>query len=1113
MNIGKIKDRNKIFSYLVLDINTLLRRLKSNGMKYMLNAKLFWLCFVVTLSLNAQKFTSETFEGLEFRSLGPSFTSGRIADIAIHPENENIWYIAVGSGGVWKTVNSGTTWTPIFDKQKSYSIGCLTIDPSNSSTIWVGTGENVGGRHVGYGDGIYVSKDDGKTWTNMGLKRSEHISKIIVHPENSDIIWVAVQGPLWSKAGERGVYKSIDAGKTWKKTLGDEVWTGATDLLIDPDNSNILFAATWQRHRTVASYLGGGPGSGIYKSTDGGNNWIEMKEGIPKSNLGKIGLAISPFDSNVIYAAIELDRTKGGVFISKNGGISWAKQSDAVAGATGPHYYQEIYASPHQEGRLYLMNNYVKISDNHGKTFFTMNEKNKHVDSHALVFKKDDPNYLMFGTDGGLYETFDLTKTWRFIANLPLTQYYKLAVDDSKPFYNIYGGTQDNGSHGGPSRTISKSGIINADWWITLGADGHQSAIEPGNPDITYAESQKGWLRRIDQTTGETVIIKPLVSEGEKYERFNWDAPVLVSPHSPTRIYFGSYRVWRSDNRGDEWTAISNDLTRDQNRMELPIMGKQQSWDNAWDMKAMSTYNTITSLAESPIQEGLIYAGTDDGLIQITEDEGTTWNRIEVGSIKGVPATAFVNDIRADLYDASTVYAALDNHKYGDFKPYLIKSIDKGKKWTVINGDLPANLITWRLVQDHVKKDLLFVATEFGIYFTPNGGSNWIQLKGGLPTISFRDLTIQRRENDLVAASFGRGFYVLDDISALRDFDLSMLKSEASLFDVKSAYLYIEKNAVYGQGDAAYKAKNPPFGAVFTYFLSKKLKSLKEIRQEKEKKQIKANNGIKFPGWDSIEKEKNQEIPAILITVKDSQGTVVNIFEGTNKKGFNRVNWKLDYSDKNIEKLEFKKVENNSESNGFLVTPGDFTVTLSKRTDGEIAELSVPQKFKVVLLKEGALKGASYDEINAFREQFTESLQDLSATKYNLAKNLLLIGAMQRAVDRSIRSTNNLTKRIYDVRSKLLDLDKRLNGDKAKGEIGEWFNLTPGIDNIGNNILKNSTYGPTKNQLASIERSKKQLDQIKTELINLDKNVLPQLEKDLKAAGAPWIEGQGLINE
>ncbi|MEM0933960.1 MAG: glycosyl hydrolase, partial [Bacteroidota bacterium] len=321
---------------------------------------------------------STTFNGLKFRSLGPSLTSGRIADIAIHPENESIWYVAVGSGGVWKTVNAGTTWTPIFDTQSVYSIGCVTIDPNNPNTIWVGTGENVGGRHVGFGDGVYVSHDEGKTWKNMGLKESEHLSKIVVHPKNSQIIWVASQGPLWNKGGQRGLYKSVDGGATWKKTLGDSDWTGVTDLAMDFTNPDVLYAASWDRHRTVAAYLGGGPGSGIHKSSDGGETWTELTNGIPKSNLGKIGLAISPFDNNIIYAAIELDRKTGGVFISKNKGSSWTKQSDAVSGGTGPHYYQELYASPHQNGRLYLMNNYVLVSDDHGKHFERMNEKKKH---------------------------------------------------------------------------------------------------------------------------------------------------------------------------------------------------------------------------------------------------------------------------------------------------------------------------------------------------------------------------------------------------------------------------------------------------------------------------------------------------------------------------------------------------------------------------------------------------------------------------------------------------------------------------------------------------------------------------------------------------------------
>ncbi|MBT8220015.1 MAG: exo-alpha-sialidase, partial [Bacteroidia bacterium] len=607
---------------------------------------------------------SSTFNALKWRNIGPSLTSGRIADIAIHPNHESTMYVAVGSGNVWKTTNAGTTWKPIFDKQDSYSIGCVTVDQRNPHIVWVGTGENVGGRHVGFGDGIYKSTDDGKTWKNMGLKKSEHISKIVVHPDNSDVIWVAAQGPLWSKGDERGLYKSTDGGKTWKKTLGDAEWSGATDIVIDPTNPNRLYAATWQRHRTVAAYLGGGPKSGIHRSEDGGETWTKLTSGLPK-NAGKIGLALSPFNPSQIYAAVETIRTKGGLYMSTNRGNSWTKQSDMVSGGTGPHYYQELYADPHQEGRLYLMNNTVLISNDHGKTYERMNERNKHVDSHAIAWKKSDSDYIIIGTDGGLYETFDKTKTWKQVKNLPLTQFYKVAVDDAEPFYNVYGGTQDNGSLGGPSRTTNSAGIYNKDWKIVLGADGHQSATEPGNPNITYGEFQQGVLWRIDHTTGETVLIQPQAGEGDPHERFNWDAPILVSAHDPKRIYFASYRVWRSDNRGDDWEAISADLSRNQERIKLPIMGEEKGWDEAWDVGAMSEYNTITSLGESPLDENVIYAGTDDGIIQATSDGGENWMKVEVGSIPGIPATAFVNDIRADLHDVNTVYCALDNHKYG----------------------------------------------------------------------------------------------------------------------------------------------------------------------------------------------------------------------------------------------------------------------------------------------------------------------------------------------------------------------------------------------------------------------------------------------------------------
>jgi photosystem II stability/assembly factor-like uncharacterized protein len=1067
--------------------------------------KLAMLCvftIVMAFNLNAQKKPENPFTGLEFRNIGPAMTSGRIADIAIHPENENIWYVAVGSGGVWKTTNSGTTWKSIFDKQKVYSIGCVTIDPNNPHTIWVGTGENVGGRHVGFGDGIYVSHDDGKTWENAGLENSEHVSKIIVHPENSDIVWVASQGPLWSKGGDRGVYKTTDGGKTWKRTLGDQEWVGATDILINPDNPNVLYTATWQRHRTVAGYLGGGPGSGLHKSTDGGETWKALKNGIPKSNLGKTGLAMSPFNSDVIYAALELDRTKGGVYISTNAGESWTKQSDAVSGGTGPHYYQELIASPHEEGTLYFMNNSALISKDHGKTFTNMSRSNQHSDSHALVFKKSDPNYLLIGTDGGLYESFDNTKSWKYVRNLPITQYFKIAVDDAEPFYNVYGGTQDNGSHGGPSRTISSDGIASADWWKTLGADGAQTATEPGNPDITYGEFQQGVLWRIDSKTHETVFIQPQAREGDPFERFNWDAPIVVSTHNPKRLYFASQRVWKSENRGDSWEPISKDLTLNQERMTFPYYDKPQSWDNPWDLKAMSNYNTITSLAESPKQEGLIYAGTDDGLIQVTENGGTNWRKITLNTIKGLPKTPFVNDMRADLFDANVVYAALDNHKYGDYKPYIIKSNDKGKTWSLITGDLPEKLLIWRLVQDHIKKDLLFAATEFGVYVTTNGGKNWVELEGGMPTIPIRDITIQRRENDLVAGSFGRGIFILDDISPLRNFNTSMTNKEATLFSVKPAYWYQQSSRVGSQGDAEWIAKNPPFGANFTYYMPDKIKSKKDLRKGNEKE-----GNVKFPGWEALEEENRQDGPSIVLVIKDDNGNVINTINGKNKKGFNRVSWNLSYPSKSGERLQARR----SRGGGVMVTPGNYTVTLVKRIDGVNTVLQGPEPFKVVPLYDGSLPRKSFEEMNTFREAAFAFQQDLTATNIALSKSQQTIDAMLRALNKATTPSDDLYKQLNETKIALLDLDKELHGDEIKDEIGERSNPTASDGNsLGWRALGN-TYGPTGEHKALLSRVQSQLKKVKDKLLPILNETLPKLQSDLQKTGAPWVEGQGLI--
>ena len=1082
--------------------------------------------YLIVISLFAQEKTSSpwddaNFTGLKLRSIGPAFMSGRIADIAIHPQDENTWLVGVGSGGVWKTQNAGVTWKPIFDNESCYSIGCVTIDPNNPHIVWVGTGENVGGRHVSYGDGIYRSTDGGNTWENRGLKNSEHISKIIVHPENSDIIWVASQGPLWSKGGERGLFKSTDGGKSWKQVLGDKEWTGVTDVVIDPRNPDRLYAATWQRHRTVAAYMGGGPKSGLHRSIDGGETWEQLKKGLPKSNMGKIGLAISPQKPDILYAAIELDRRTGGVYRSTDRGANWEKRSSAVSGGTGPHYYQELYASPHQFDRIYLMDVRIQVSDNGGKNFRRLSEQHKHSDNHALAFRASDSDYLLVGSDGGIYESFDLGANWRFMDNLPLTQFYKLALDDAEPFYNVYGGTQDNSTEGGPSRTDNVHGIRNADWKVVLNWDGHQPATEPGNPNIMYGQRQEGTLSRIDLKTGEVVDIQPQADVGEPYERFNWDAPILVSPHSPKRIYFASQRLWRSDNRGDDWTALSADLTRNQNRFELPIMGKQQSWDNPWDVAAMSNYNTISSIAESPQQEDLIYIGTDDGLIQITENGGQSWRKIEVGTLPSVPKTAYVNDIKADLFDANTAYIALDNHKYGDYNPYLLKTTDKGKTWRSIKSNLPERTLVWRLVQDHIQKDLLFVGTEFGIYFSINGGSNWTKLKGGVPTISFRDLAIHRRENDLVGASFGRGFYILDDIAPLRELSDQQMQEEATLFSTRDAWWYFPRSVMgfFGkkgdQGAGYFVADNPPFGAVFTYYLKENLKTEKEMRQEKEKDLVKNGSNIPFPGWDVLEKENQQLSPKIWLTVKNSDGEVVRKLEGKTPKGFHRLAWNLRYPAPNAVRL--KKAlppPGGGSPSGMMVAPGTYTVSLSKQVDGVVTELSKPQQFEVKPLHKGSLEGASPADVAAFWKKYDATTRMASAVQLDLSNSLNKLERMQQVALQAAVAPGALDQRLHELRSQLLDLNMQLNGSRARQQAGE----KTAQASIGSRLfavsrgISRSTYGPTTNNKRDLKIASEQLIKAKEQL-EKHKVAIAALAKDLMKAGAPWLEGEVLPKE
>ncbi len=663
---------------------------------------------------------------LPVRSIGPAFMGGRIADVEVHPTNRATWYVAVGSGGVWKTVNGGATWTPLFDDQPRYSIGEITLDPGNPEVVWVGTGENVSGRHVSWGDGVYRSRDGGRTWQQMGLPNSQHIGRILVDPRDGNVVLVAAEGPLWSAGGDRGVYRSTDGGATWTRTLHVDEHTGVTDLEFDPSNPDVLYAAAYQRRRHAWGFLAAGPKSGIWKSADNGKTWRQVTTGLPKGDVGKIGLAVTPADPSLVYATIEASEEERGFYRSTDGGESWEKRNGYISGGTGPHYYQEIEASPTDPHRVYQMDVFLHVTRDGGATFAMLETgRTKHSDNHALWIDPDDGRHLLVGTDAGLYESFDEGATWRHFPNLPVSQFYKIALNNREPFYDVLGGTQDLGTLHGPTRTTNRDGIRNQDWYVPLGADGHGAAFDPRDPDLMYLEWQQGNLYRKHRRHDEELSIKPQPAADDPPERYNWDAPILVSPHNPDRLWFGTQRLWRSDDQGNTWTPVSGDLTQGQNRYELRFMGRVWGLDALYDHGAMSKWATLTAVSESPVQEGVLVTGSDDGLVHVSPDGGRTWTR--AAALPGLPPTSYVNDVEASLHDARTIYVAADAHKIGDFSPYVYESIDLGRTWRSIAGDLPRGTIVWAVQQDHVRPDLLFAGTEFGLYVTPQRGRQLAQ--------------------------------------------------------------------------------------------------------------------------------------------------------------------------------------------------------------------------------------------------------------------------------------------------------------------------------------------------------------------------------------------------
>ena len=1054
--------------------------------------------------------SADTFSGLKFRSIGPGVASGRVMSIAVNPRNKFEYYVGVASGGVWKTVNDGTTWTPVFDGEGSYSIGWVVLDPNDSSVVWVGSGESNSQRSVSYGDGIYRSVDGGKSWENLGLKKSEHIGRVVVDPRDSKVVYVAAEGPLWAAGGDRGLYKTADGGKTWKAVLTVSENTGVADVAIDPSNPDILYASAYQRRRHVFTLIDGGPESAIYKSTDAGATWNKLKSGLPTVDIGRIGLAVSPADPNVVYATIEAADGKGGIFRSTDKGATWERRNEFDQGAM---YYGRVVPDPRNADRIFVMNVQLRESLDGGKTLHKVSEVNHHGDNHAIWIDPEDTKHWLLGSDGGMYETWDDAKTWEFKSNLPTVQFYDVAVDNATPFYHVCGGTQDNFSWCGPVRTRDLNGIANSDWYVTTGGDGFRSQVDPVDANTVYSESQYGVLVRYDKATGQELLLQPQPGKGEAPLRWNWDSPVIISPHSHTRLYFAANKLFRSDDRGDTWKAISGDLTRQIDRNKLPVMGKVWGPDAVAKNASTSFYGNIVALAESPKKEGLIYVGTDDGLIQVTSDGGANWTKYE--KFPGAPEMTYVSRLAGSNYDENTVYAAFENHKNGDFKPYLLKSTDAGKTWTSIAGNLPENGPVLTFAEDPVNPNLLFAGTEFGAFFSINGGQHWVQLKGGLPTIAVRDMVIQAREGDLVIATFGRGFYVLDDITPLRQIKAESVERAAATFPVKDALLYVERHPLGGpkkgfQGDAFYAAENPPYGAVFTAFLKEKIKTKKEKRQDAEKEAAKKNQTVPYPTNDELRAEAQEAKPELYFVVYDESGAAIRRVEGSTDAGFQRVAWDLRYPASQVkEHSEDGDDFPDAADQGPLVLPGNYSVRTFEKVGGVVTELAGPQTFKVVtegsasmnaadqaaqaefLRKTGrlyrAVSGAlrTAQEVESRLKTIREALRETPAVEKQLGAAADGIEQRDREILRALRGDVEIAKRNENVPT---SINERLNGIME----GERFSLAkPTQTHVdGYNI-------------AAAEFAE-QLGKLRT-LVEVD---LAKLEKDMEAAGAPWTPGR-----
>lgn len=1052
------------------------------------------------------------FEGLKLRNVSAAFQSGRIADFAFYKGHPEKYIVATASSNLWKTEDNGTTWKPIFDNEGSYAIGVVELAPSDENTIWVGTGENNSQRSVANGDGVYKSVDGGKNWKNMGLKDSGHISQIWINPSDPNHVRVAAQGPLWNEGGDRGLYETTDGGENWNHLLNIDAHTGANEIIVDSNNPDNMVVSTYQRRRHVWTLINGGPGSGIHRTTDGGKTWQKITAGLPsKDDWGRVGLAGSTSHPNVMYAQIETVASEAGIYRSDDFGLTWRKQSNHMN--SSPQYYNELVVDPNNPDIIYLPETYSKVSRDGGKTWNKLGLTARHVDDHAVWVDPDNSKHIFIGGDGGVYESWDGGEYFRHIRNLPVTQFYRVQPDNATPFYNVCGGTQDNNTICGPVRTTSVHGITNADWTNVLGGDGFEAVIDPNDPNIIYAQYQYGGLARIDKRTTEKVFIVPQEDANEKQPKWNWNSPLIISPHKSTRLYYAAEKLYRSDDRGDNWKVVSPDLTRQIDRNKLEVMGRVWSVDAIAKNASTSMYGSIIGLSESTLKEGLIFIGSDDGQISVTENGGESWRSYT--KFKGVPDMSLVEDIQASLHDENTVFAVFDNHKRGDFKPYVAKSTNKGKSWKLISSNLPKRGTAHSIVQDHVDPNLLFLGTEYGLFFTQNGGASWQQMKGNFPTTSVRDVEIQRRESDLVVGTFGRGIYVLDDYTPLRFKAADVAEKDATLFPVKAALLYLESSKYGGRrkgsmGDQFFTNDNPAFGATFTYYLRDSYETKQELRRASEREIEKEGGDTPYPSWEALKAEDRDEKAQLIFTITDNEGNRVRRITQEPSKGLNRITWnlRLDAPDA----VDLTPPETWSPyyeaPKGPLVVPGEYKVSMAVRYDGKVTELAAPQSFKVKGLDNSPEITKNRAAVYAFQKKTTALARAIEAASNVMEEMVNRIKHIAVSIERSEHTTELHMQKLEAIKDQLYAVKISMHGDRTLSSRAEPTERSIQA-RIGSVIFGHwySQFDVPGTHKKAYDIAAHQFTEALVELKAIETS-LAELEDELDGIGAPWTPGR-----